>query len=178
MIGSSNDETNFPHKVLLNNKQVSKFIEGFANGSSVNIKLSKTQLYEIGQSRRFLGRLLAPLLKNGFPLIGNLLKPLAKRILIPLGLTEGASATDVAIPKKLFGFGFTTIVSNEKMKDILKIVKSREESGLSKKNASETIKMKQNKKWRFIEMLLGTSGTSLLGYPSTSKATIRAGKNF
>ena len=57
------------------------------------------------------------------PLIGNALKPLAKSVLIPLGLTAVASATDAAIHKKMFGSGNTTlIISNEKMNEILKIV--------------------------------------------------------
>ena len=51
MIGSSNDETNFLHKLLLINTQVSKLPKDFANGSLANIKLSKTQLHKIGQSR-------------------------------------------------------------------------------------------------------------------------------
>ena len=45
LIGSSNDETNFPDKLLLTNKQVSKIHQAFANGSSANIKLSKTQIF-------------------------------------------------------------------------------------------------------------------------------------
>ena len=61
------------------------------------------------QSGGFLGRLLEPLLKIDLPLIGNVLKPLAKRILIPLGLTAAASATDADIHKKMFGFGTTTL---------------------------------------------------------------------
>ena len=77
----------------------------FENNSSANIKLSKTQLHKIGQSGGFLGRLLGPLLKTGLPLIGNVLKPLAKSVLIPLGLTAAASATDTAIHKKMFGPG-------------------------------------------------------------------------
>ena len=57
------------------------------------------------------------------PLIGNALKPLAKSVLIPLGLTAVASATDAAIHKKMFGSGNTTlIISNEKMNEIMKIV--------------------------------------------------------
>ena len=55
-----------------------KFRKGFANNSSANIKLSKTQLRKIGLSRGFLGRLLETLLKTGLPLIGRVLKPLAK----------------------------------------------------------------------------------------------------
>ena len=51
----------------------------------------------MGQSGGFLGRLPRPLLKSGLPLIGIALKPLAKSILIPLGLSAAASATDAAI---------------------------------------------------------------------------------
>ena len=63
--------------MLLTNKQVSKLCKAFGNGSSADIKLSKTQLHKTGQSGVFLGRLLGPLLKNGLPVIGNLLKSLA-----------------------------------------------------------------------------------------------------
>ena len=84
----------------LTNTQVSK-LRKLENGSSANTKLSKTQLHKIGQSGGFLGRLLGPLLKTGLPLIGNVLKPLAKSVLIPLGLTAAASATDAAIHKKM-----------------------------------------------------------------------------
>ena len=69
--------------MLLTNTQVLKFRKAFANGSSANKKLLKTQLYKIGQSGGFLGRILGPLLKTGFPLLGNVLKPLAKSVLIP-----------------------------------------------------------------------------------------------
>ena len=48
----------------------------------------------------FLGRLLGPLLKTGLPLIKNVIKPLTKSVLIPLGLTAAASAADVGIHKK------------------------------------------------------------------------------
>ena len=58
-------------------------------------------MHKIGQSGGFLGRLLGPLLKTGLPLMKNVLKPLAKSILIPLGLTA-AAATDAAIHKKMF----------------------------------------------------------------------------
>ena len=49
------------------------------------------------QIGRFLGRFLGPLLKIGLPLVENILKPLAKRVLVPLGLTAGASAADALI---------------------------------------------------------------------------------
>ena len=74
-------------------------------------------------------------------LIGNVLKPLAKNVLILLGLTAAASATDAAIHKKMFGSGnITIIISNEEMNDIMKIIKSLEESGLLVKDVSEKIK--------------------------------------
>ena len=77
----------------------------------------------MGLSGGFLGRLLGPLLKAGLPLIGNLLKPLAKSVLIPLGLTAAESATDAAIHKKMFGSGVTKlIISNQEMNDIMKIL--------------------------------------------------------
>ena len=108
--GYSNDKNNFRHKLLLTNTQVSKIRKAFANGSSANIKFAKTQLSKIVQSERILGRLLGHILKTRLPLIGNVLKPLAKRILIPLGLTAATSATDAAIYKKMFRSGFTTLI--------------------------------------------------------------------
>ena len=80
VIGDSNDENNFPHKLLLTNTQVSKLCKAFANNSSANIKLSKTQLHKIGQSGGFLGRLLGPLLNTGLPLMKNVFKPQAKSV--------------------------------------------------------------------------------------------------
>ena len=87
MIGNSDDETNFPHELLLTNRQVANLRKAFTNNSSTDIKLSKTQLSKMIQSGRFIGRRLGPLLKNGLPLIKNVIKVLAKSVLIPLGLT-------------------------------------------------------------------------------------------
>ena len=85
---------------------------------SADIKLSKTQIVKIIQSAGFLGKLLGPLLKTGLPLIKNVIKPLAKSVLIPLGLTAAASAADAGIHKKILGSGTTTlIISNEEMNE-------------------------------------------------------------
>ena len=74
------------------------------------------------------------------PLTGNVLKPLAKSVLIPLALLAAASATDASILQKMFWLDVTTLItSNEEMHDIIKIVKSLEESGLLIKDVSETI---------------------------------------
>ena len=101
MVGDN--ETKFPHKLLLTNRQVSNLRKHFANYLSADIKLSKTQLSKMIQSGGFLGRLLGPLLKTGLPLIKNVIKPLAKSVLIPLGLTAAASAADAGIHKKNLG---------------------------------------------------------------------------
>ena len=98
----------------------------------------------------------------------NVLNPLAKSVLIPLGLTAAASATNAAIHNNMFGSGFTTlIISNEEMEDMMRIVKSVEESGYkwNFKNEAE-----------FLGMLLDTSSASLLRNLLTSKGTIRAGE--
>ena len=111
--------------MLLSNTQVSRLRKAFANHSSGNIKLSKTQSHKIVQSGGLLGRLLGLLLKTGLSLMKNVLKPLAKRVLIPLGLTV-ASATDAAIHKKMFGSSTTALkILNEEMNDITKKVSWR-----------------------------------------------------
>ena len=116
MIGNSDDEANFPHKLLLTNRKVANLRKDFTNNSSNNIKLSKTQLSKMIQSVGFLGRLLGPLLKAALPLMKNVIKPLAKSVLIPLGLTAAASAADAGIHKKILGYGTTTlIISNDEM---------------------------------------------------------------
>ena len=73
--------------MLLINRHVVNLRKAFGNNSSTDIKLSKTQLSKMIQSGRFIGRRLGPLLKNGLPLIKNVIKVLAKSVLIPLGLT-------------------------------------------------------------------------------------------
>ena len=92
------DETNFPHKLLLTNMQVTNLSKTFANKSSAGIKLSKTQLSGMVQLGGFLGRLLG--LKTELPLMKNVIMPLAKSVLISLGLTAAASAADAGIHKK------------------------------------------------------------------------------
>ena len=96
-VGDSNDENYFLHKLFLTNTQVLRLCKAFANNSSANVKLSKTQFHIVGQSIiGFLGRLLGSLLKNRLFLLGNVLKPLAESISMPLGITTAASATDAA----------------------------------------------------------------------------------
>ena len=69
MIGNSNDQTNFPHKLLTTNRQIANFRQAFVNNSSADIKLSKTQLSKMVQSGGVFSRLLGPLLKTRLLLI-------------------------------------------------------------------------------------------------------------
>ena len=98
MIGDN--ETNFPHKLLLTNRQVANIRKAFANNLWIDIKLSKTQLSKMIQSEEFLGRLLGSLLKTGLRLIKNVIKRLAKSVSISLQLTTVGSAADAGIQKK------------------------------------------------------------------------------
>ena len=121
-------------------------VKPFADKSSTDIKLSKTQISKMIQSAGTLSRLLGRLLKRGLPLMENVTKPLAKSVLIPLGLTAAASAADAGIHKKTlrigrrhssssalphrpssFAFHNNTIliISNDEMKNIWRIVKLR-----------------------------------------------------
>ena len=134
-------------------------------------------MHKIEQSGGFLGRLLGPLLKTRLHLIGNVLKPVAKSVLVLLGLTA-ASATDAAIHKKMFTSGVTTlIILKEEMNDIMKIVKSLVASGLVIKCVSQKVKNEaKEQQGIFLRMLLGTLDASLLGNLLKRKDTIRAGK--
>ena len=142
MVGNSNDNTNFPHELLLTKTQVANIRKAFAYHLSTDIKLSKTQLSKMIQSRGFLGRLLGPLLKTGLPLMKSVIKPLAKIALIPLGLMAAASTADAGMHKKILGSGkrplvrlkdstlpysafphnnTTLIISNDEMDDFLRL---------------------------------------------------------
>ena len=121
------DGNDLPHELLLTTRQKTKIRNAFNNNTSTDIKLSKAQINKIIQS----GGLLGPLLKTGLPLIKNVIKPFAKSVLIPLGLTAAASAADAGIHKKILRSGNTTlIISNEEMNDIIKIVQALEYSNI------------------------------------------------
>ena len=178
MIGDN--ENNFPDELLLTNRQVANLRKAFANYLSIDVKLSKPQLSKMIQSGGFLGRLLGPLLKTGLRLIKNVIKLLAKSVLIPLGLTAAASAADAGIHKKILGSEnmTTLIISNDEIEDIIKIVKSLEDSGLLLKGVVETVQNEvKEQKGKCLSMLLGTAGASLLGNLLAGKGINRAGKS-
>ena len=179
MIGD--DETNFPHKLSLTNRQVANLRKAFADHLSADMKLSKAQLSKMIQLGGFLDRLLSLLLKAGLPLIKNVIKPLAKSVLISLGLTAAASTADAEIHQKILGPGHnntkTLVISNNEIEDIIKIVKSLEDSGLLLEEVTETVQNEvKEKKGGLFSMLLGTLGESLLGDFLTDRGENRAGK--
>ena len=186
MVGNSGDNINFPYELLLTNRQVANIRKAFANNLSTDIKFSKAQLSKMIQSGGFLGKLLGPLLKIGLPLINSVIKPLAKSVLVLLGLTAAASTADAEIHKKVLGSGSDhnntiLIISNDEVDDILKIVKSLEDSGVLLKGVSETIQNEaEEQRGGFLSMLLGTLGASLLGdilsKGLSGKGVIRAGE--
>ena len=112
-------------------------------------------------------------------MIKNVIKSLAKSVLIPLGLTAAALAADAGIIKKILGLGnnVTLIILNDEINDIIKIVKSLEDSGLLLKGVTETVQSEvKEQKGGFLNMLLGTLGASLLGNVLTGRGIYRAGK--
>ena len=111
---------------------------------STDLKLSKAQISKIIQSGGFLGSLLNKL-------TGPLMKvaiPLAKNVLAPSGITAAASAIDAGIQKQIHGSGTTTLtISNEEMKDKIKVAQALEDSNILLKGVTKTIKNEtKNKK--------------------------------
>ena len=105
----------------------------------------------------------------------NVIKPLAKSVLSPLGLTAGALAADAAIHKKILGSGNTTtlIISNDEIMDIIKIVKFLEDSGLLLEDVTETVQNEvKEQKGELLSMVLGTLGASLLGNLLTGQGVV------
>ena len=114
---------------------------------------------------------LAPLLNSRLPLLKSVIKPSGM-----LGITTAESATDAATNKKILRSGnhTTLIICNE---DILKIVKSLENSGFLLDGITETVKNEvKEQKAGFLSMLLGTLGASLFGNMLGGRGVIRAGE--
>ena len=149
-----------PHELLLTTRQNTKLRNAISNNSATNIKLSKAQIKKIIESETFLGKLLSKL-------AGPLMKvtlPLAKNVLAPLGLAASMSAIDGSIQKKIHDSGVKLIIEQNDMKDIMKIIKALENSGILLKGVSKTIKNEtKEQRGGFLSMLLGTLGASLLG---------------
>ena len=170
---------NLPHELLLTTRQTTKLTNAIENNLRTDIKLSKAQISKIIQSGRFLGKILGPLLKTGLPLLKSGIKPFGL-----LSLTAASSAIYAKVQKKIYGSGTATLViSSEEMNDIMKIVQALQDSNILLKGVTKTIKNETKEpKGRFLSMLLGTLGASLLGYLLTKnlsgKGTVRAGEGF
>ena len=106
-----------------------------------------------------------------------MIKPLPKSVFLPLGLMQQHLQQMQEYIKKILGSGQnnmkTLIISNNEMEDIIKIVKSLEDSGLLLKGVSETVQNEvKEQKGGFLSMLLGTLGASLLGNTLTVQVVI------
>ena len=179
-IGIKNfNKEDLPHELFLTTRLATKLRNEINNNMTADIKLSKAQIKKIIQSGGFSGKLLGPLLKTGLPLLKSVVKPLGL-----LGLTAASSEIDAGIQKKVFGSGSTPetttlIISNEDMNDIMKIIKSLEDSGILLKGVTKTIKNDaKEQKGGFLSMLLGTLGASLLGNLLSGKGFLRAGEGI
>ena len=163
-----------PHELLLTTRQNTKLRNAINNNLATDIKLSKAQIKKLIQSGGFLGMLLS---KLASPLM-KVAMPLAKNVLAPLGLTAAMSAIDGNIQKKIHGSGVKLIIEQENMKDIMKIIKTLENSGILLKGVSKTIKNETKvQRGGFLSMLLGILGASLLGNLLTGgKGMMRAGE--
>ena len=161
------------HELLLTTRHKTKLGNAFNNNISTNLRFSKARVSKIIQSGGFLGSLLSiltsPLMKIAIPL--------AKNVLAPVGVTAAASAIDAGIQKKIHSLGATTlIISNEEMNHIMKIAQTYEGSNILLKGVSRTVKNKtKEQKARFLSILLGTLGASLLGNMLAGKGIVRGG---
>ena len=131
------DRNYLPHELILTTRQKTKLRNALNNNTSTDIKLSKAQICKLIQSVGFLGSLLSKL-------AGTLMKvavPLAKYVLVPLGITAAASTIDAGIQMKTHGSGTTTlIISNKEMNFIMKIVQALKNSNILLKGVTKTIK--------------------------------------
>ena len=164
------DGGNSPHESLMTTWQETKLRNTLSNNMSTDMKLSKAQISKIIQSGEFLGSLLSKLVD---PLMKVTIS-LAKNVLAPLGITTAVSAIDAWIQKKIHGSGTKTlIISNEEMNDIMKTV---QDSDILLKGVTKTIKNEtKEQKERFLSILLGTLGASLLGNMLAGKGIVIAG---
>ena len=165
---------NLGKKIL--DKQIDKFNKEYTAGKGAGITLRSNEKKDIMKVIKFVEnreillngtnkkitseeggfiRLLTPLITAGFPLMKSVLTSLAKSVLLLSGLSAAMSARDAAIQKKIYRSCYPSdlasrtavlIILNEEMEDVMKIVKSFEESGLLIKGIRETIKNKAKNK--------------------------------
>ena len=140
------DKDELPHELLLTTRQNTKLRNSINNNLATDIKLSKAQIKKLIQSGGFLGKLLSKL-------AGPLMKvamPLAKNVSATLDLTAAMSAIDGSIQKKIHGSGVKSIIEQEDMNDIIKIIEALENSGILLKGLTKKLNMKEQRTKRRI----------------------------
>ena len=166
-IRSSNDKTNFPNKLLLTDTQVSKIRKAFANGSSANIKLSKIQLPKIVELGGFMISAFDIInLINPFktlPKIINKADELSKKVILSDTIkTVNTSENIIKASKNLLkvpGTGIT--LTNNEIKDIMKVIKSLENRGILLKGTTRKITSQEGGFLSFLRPLM-TTGLSFM----------------
>ena len=154
-------------------KDLIKVIIFLENGGDLFVRTTKITTSQ----KEGLLHFIDPLMKVGVLLMRNINPPLAKSVLITLGLIAASSARNAAVQKKIFGSVTALIISNEEMNDIMKIVESLEDSALLIKSIRKTIRNEtKEQKDGFLGMLLYTLGTSLLENMLAVKGALRAGE--
>ena len=142
-----------PHKLLLTTRQTIKVRNAFANNMSTDIKLSKARISKIIQSGGFLGSWLGKTISElGKKVVTDLAIPFARDNLAGL-VSSITSNTINKFEKEVNGKGdvravkgFTLFISNEDMNDIIKIIKSLEDSRVLIYGVTETVKHEIKKK--------------------------------
>ena len=175
-LGTKNfNKDELPHEILLTTRRNTKLRNAINNNLATDIKLIGAQIKKLIQSRGFLGKLLSKL-------AGPLMKiaiPLAKNVLAPLGPTAAMSAIDGSIKKKIHGSGVKLIIEQEDMNDIIKIIKSLENSGILLKGVTKTIENEtKERRGGFLSMLFGTLGAGLLRNLLTGIGMMRVGEGI
>ena len=156
-----------PHELFLTTRQKTKMRNAFTNKMSTDIKISKSQLTKIIQSGRFLGKTLGIL---GEKILLDLAVPFTKDVLLKL-VTETTSSVLDKSERKIRGKGavrekkgFTLLISNEDIDDIIKIVESLEKSSPLIDGVTETVKHKIKKQeGGFLGAMVEAMAASLKG---------------
>ena len=165
------DGDNLPHELFLMTNRKIKLRNAFNNNIATDLKLSKAQIFKIIQSWGFLGSLLSKL-------AGPLMKvaaPAAENILAALGITAAASAADAGIPKNAWFKDNSFNNFKPKINDIIEIVQALEDSDITLKQITKTVKNKTKElKGGFLNMLLGTLGVSFVGKHVSKKRNCKS----
>ena len=165
------DGDNLPHELFLMTNRKIKLRNAFNNNIATDLKLSKAQIFKIIQSWGFLGSLLSKL-------AGPLMKvaaPAAENILAALGITAAASAVDAGIPKNAWFKDNSFNNFKPKINDIIEIVQALEDSDITLKQITKTVKNKTKElKGGFLNMLLGTLGVSFVGKHVSKKRNCKS----